>query len=163
MGGLYKKYHLIKIINKMKTNKLLRSPKNIFLGLLASMILFSFSSNAQKIEFLNSSIVPAAKGNVKVNTDKNNNYVIKVSVTNLAEVTRLEPSRETYVLWMVTNEDKTENVGQLISSSGILSKGMKASFKTVSSSKPIKIYITAENDGNITIPEGEVVLTTDNF
>jgi hypothetical protein len=64
---------------------------------------------------------------------------------------------------MVTNEDKTENVGQLISSSGILSKGMKASFKTVTSSKPIKIYITAENDGNITIPEGEVVLTTDNF
>ena len=132
----------------MKTNKLFSLPKKVILGILASMILFSFSltSNAQKIDFLNSSVVPAATGDVKVNTDKNNNYVIKVGVTNLADVTRLQPSRETYVLWMVTNENKTENVGQLISSSGFLSKG-----------------ITAENDGNITIPEGEVVLTTDNF
>ena len=147
----------------MKTKKLLSLPKKIFLFMLASMILFSFSSNAQKIVFLTSSEVPAAKGYVKVKTDKNNNYVIKAKVSNLAEVTRLQPSRETYVVWMVTDEENTENIGQLISSKRFRSKAMNASIETVTSSRPIKIYISAENDGSISSPDGQIVLTTDIF
>ena len=84
--------------------------------------------------------------------DNNNNYAIDISLTDLAEVTRLQPSKLTYIVWMVTDQELTKNIGQLHSSKGIISKQLKGNFKTVSSFKPVKIFITAEDDPNIQYP-----------
>jgi hypothetical protein len=108
-------------------------------------------------------VVPAAEGNVRIRRDKNNNYKIKISISNLAEVAKLKTSKQTYVVWMLTNQEKTENIGQLNSSPNFLSKKLKASFKTISSSKPVKIFLTAENNGATQNPDGQFVLTTNIF
>ena len=127
------------------------------------IILLSFNSCAKNVSFLSSSVVPAARGTVKVKTDNNKNYAIDVSLTDLAEVTRLEPSKLTYIVWMDTDQGLTKNIGQLNSSKGFMSKQLKGTFKTVSSFKPIKIFITAEDDPNIQYPGTQVVLSTDKF
>ena len=147
----------------MKTTKLYSLIKNIFLGILTSMMILSFTSCTKKIVFINSSVVPAAKGYVNVKRDNNKNYVIQIHISNLADVTRLQPPKQTYVVWMITDQGKTENIGQIKSSKSTLSKQLKASFETVSSSKPVKIFITAENDGSIQYPGGPVVLSTNSF
>lgn len=128
-----------------------------------AMIAFTVSSCTTSTEFMTSSVVPAARGNVKVNHDKNDNYVINVEISGLAEVERLQPAKEAYVVWMVTDKDITKNLGQINSSSGMLSKNLKASFETSSPFKPTKIFITAENDPAISYPGTQVVLTTDRF
>ncbi len=133
------------------------------LSFLTIIILFSFSSCTKKINFLNSSIVPAARGYVEVKHDKNKNYAIQIHISNLAEVQRLQPSKQTYIVWMVTEEDVTKNIGQIKSGSSMISKQLKASFETVSTSKPTKIFITAEDDANSQYPGTQVVLSTDNF
>ena len=84
-------------------------------------------------------------------------------MTDLAEAQRLQPTKLTYVVWMVTDREITKNIGQLNSSRGIMSKQLKGSFKTVSSSKPIKIFITAEDDAGIQFPGALTVLSTDKF
>jgi predicted small lipoprotein YifL len=137
--------------------------KNTFLILLAIGMLFTFNSCARKIPFETSSVVPAAEGFTKVTRDKNNNYVIEIDISNLAEVGRLQPSRNTYVVWIVTDQEMARNIGQLHSSSGTFSKKLKASFKSVSSSKPTKIFITAEDDEKAQYPGMQVVLSTDKF
>lgn len=136
---------------------------HIALGILTVFATFAFSSCSRKINFNNSSVVPAARGYVKVTNDKNNNYVIKIQLTELAEVQRLQPARQTYVVWMVTDQEVTKNIGQVKSESGMLSKQLKASFETVSSFKPIKIFITAEDDAEIQFPGSQLVLSTDKF
>jgi hypothetical protein len=147
----------------MKATRLNNLKKTIFLGILTIMIVFSFNSCATSVSFLNSSVVPAARGSVKVKTDSNKNYVIQISLTDLAEVSRLQPSKLTYIVWMVTDRDLTKNIGQLNSSKGFMSKQLKGSFKTVSSDKPVKIFITAEDDASIQYPGSMVVLSTDRF
>ena len=147
----------------MKATRLNNLKKTIFLGILTIMIVFSFNSCATSVSFLNSSVVPAAQGSVKVKRDSNKNYVIQISLTDLAEVTRLQPSKLTYIVWMVTDRDLTKNIGQLNSSKGFMSKQLKGSFKTVSSDKPVKIFITAEDDASIQYPGSMVVLSTDRF
>ena len=137
--------------------------RNICLIIAGTMMIFYFSSCARKVKFQNSSVVPAAKGSVKVKKDDNNNYGIKISIKNLAEPDRLQPSKHTYVVWMQTADNGTKNIGQINSSTGFLSSKLKASFETVSSFKPIKIFITAEDDAAIQYPGMEVILSTSNF
>jgi hypothetical protein len=137
--------------------------RNILFAGLITTIIFFFTSCAKKAMFQTSTIVPAARGYVKVSKDNNKNYVIKVELTNLAEVKRLTPPKSTYVVWLVTEEDITRNIGQIKSSSSMLSSKLKASFETVSSNKPTKIFITAEDDGNVQFYGSQIVLTTNKF
>jgi hypothetical protein len=147
----------------MKIIKVNTLSKNILAGILAAIMLVTFDSCARKVAFLTSSVAPAARGTVKVKKDNNNNYAIQIRLSNLAEVERIQPSRRTYVVWMETGTDATKNIGQISSSTSLLSKRLKASFETVSSIKPTKIFITAEDDAGIQYPGEQVILSTDNF
>jgi hypothetical protein len=51
-----------------------------------------------------------------------------------------------------------KNIGRVNSSNKL-----KVSFETVSSFKPIKIFITAEDDEDVQYPGQQVVLSTDKF
>ena len=137
--------------------------QSIFAITAAVLILIYFSSCAKKISFQSSSVVPAARGDVKVKKDNNNNYNIQISVNNLAEPKRLQPSKTAYVVWMETDQNSVKNIGQIKSSKKLFSKALKASISTVTPHYPTKFFITAENNGDISYPEGETVLTTESF
>lgn len=145
----------------MKTTRIDYAIRNVSLGVLITLIVAFSTSCASKMVFSTSSVVPAAQGSIKVSKDDNKNYVIKISITDLAEVERLQPQKQTYVVWMVTNEGLTKNIGKLNSSKNFLSKKLKASLKTVSSFNPVKFFITAENDPSVQYPGDQVVLSTD--
>jgi hypothetical protein len=147
----------------MKPKMFNSQTKNSFLVLLIIAAAILLSACATKVSFLTSSVVPAARGTVKIKVDNNKNYSIDVTLSDLAEVSRLDPPKHTYVVWMVTDQEVTKNIGQLNSSKGFMSKRLTGSFKTVSSAKPIKIFITAEDDPNTQYPGNFVALTTDTF
>jgi hypothetical protein len=147
----------------MKLKKWKGPVKSIILGILVVIMIISFTSCSKKIPFSTSSVVPAAKGYVKVKSDKNKNFVIKLKVTDLAEVERLGTSKLTYVAWIETDQGDMKNLGQLNSSTSFLSKRHRASLKTISSFTPIKIFITSEYDINVEFPGNQVVLTTEKF
>lgn len=131
--------------------------------LLISFVIVAFSSCAKKIYFQTSSIVPAASGTVNIKRNSNQNYVIQVKIQDLAEVNRLQQGKQGYVVWLVTDNDENKNIGRISSSKGFMSRKLLASFETVSSVKPKKIYVTAEVDTNTQTPDSQIILTTDNF
>ena len=137
--------------------------KNIVYSTVMILMIFLYTSCAKKITFLNSQITPAARGFVKIKKDKNKNYAIQIQVSDLAEIERLQPPAKTYVIWLVTNEGIVNNIGKLNSTTVNFSKRLKGSFESVSSFKPTKIFITAEQDGNVQFPSSQVVLVTNNF
>jgi len=147
----------------MKTRKLSTLTKTTLLGILSAAMIFTFSSCARKATFQNSSVVPAARGSIKVVKDHNKNYVIYVDLFDLAEPGRLQPPKQVYVVWMVTDGNLTKNIGQIKTSTGLLSNALKGSLKAVSSFKPIQIFITAEDEAAVQLPGTLVVLSTNNF
>jgi hypothetical protein len=135
----------------------------LFSALAAVFLIFAINSCARKMSFNTSLVVPAARGTVKVKKDNNSNYNIQISLSNLAEPNRLQPSKSSYVVWMESDNNAAKNIGMINSSTGFMSNKLKASFETVSSTKPTKIFLTAEDDGNVQYPASQVILSTDNF
>lgn len=121
---------------------------------------FEMSACTPNMKFLTSSVVPAATGEVKVKKDKNENYAINVNVLNLAEPQKLTPAKDKYIVWMEDGKNPVKKLGQIDSSSGTFSKALKGSLSATSVAEPTKVFITAENNAEVTYPTGEVVLTT---
>jgi hypothetical protein len=142
----------------MKTIKFTTKTRKIFLGFVTVMLMLPFSLQAQKIPFMQSSVVPAADGYVKIKTDQNKNYIINISIKNLAQIDRLDPNMKTYVVWMVTDGEETVNIGRINSSNKL-----DVSFERKSSFKPIKVFITAEVNEGTKVPGEKIVLSTNNF
>ena len=113
--------------------------------------------------FETSLIVPAARGCVKINRDRNKNYVIKVQISNLAEPDRLQPPRKTYVVWSVDEDNSVQNIGQLSSKIRFITHRLRASLNALSSIKPAIIFITAEDVPGIQEPVTMAVMTTKIF
>lgn len=132
--------------------------------LLAFTVLFSVSSctSTKKVPFDNSQVVPSAEGTIKAKKDNNNNYALNISTVNLPDPSKLTPPRKTYVVWIET-EKGIKNVGQMNSKSPMFSKTRKASLSTVSTLKPTRIFVTAEDDPKIEHPGTQTVLTTRTF
>ncbi len=81
----------------------------------------------------------------------------------MADPKRLDPPKNTYVVWMETEQNGTKNIGRLNTSSGLLSKTLKSSLKTVTPFKPTSFFITAESNESIQYPGRQVVLRTGPF
>lgn len=147
----------------MKTQKSNKLTKNFFLGILITCMTLFVTSCATNVSFLNSSVVPAAKGTVKIKKGKNENYIIKVKIEDLAEVERLQLSKETYLVWMETEQGVLENLGKLNSTTGFMSNQHTASLETLSPYKPVRIFVTAEDESNVQYPGSAIILTTEKF
>lgn len=115
---------------------------------------------AQTMHFTPSTIVPAASGDIHVKKDKNGNYLITVTTLNMAEANRLSPARVTYVVWIDSDGNSPIKLGQIHTSSGLLSKALKGELKATTTEKPTRVYITAEDNGEVTLPGSQQVLTT---
>ena len=137
--------------------------KRILLTMLTIISVASFASCSQKIAFQNSTVVPAAQGKVTIKKDSNKNYAIKIKISNLAEVQRLQPAKNVYVVWIETEENNIKNIGRIKSDSGFLSSKLKATFETVTSFKPTKVFITGEDNQDVSFPGYQMVLTTNKF
>jgi len=147
----------------MKTTNSFLFSKKTLLIIPIVLLLLSFISCGKKIMFQTSSVVPAARGEVKVKKDDNKNYVISIKINGLAEANRLEPSSNVYVVWMETDDSKAKNIGQIKSDSKMLSSKLKATFETVTAFKPKKIFITAEDNADVQYPRNQLVLETNKF
>ena len=147
----------------MKNSTVNRITKILCSTLFALLLTTSFTSCSKKVAFQTSTIVPAARGDVKITKDENKNYLIAIKLENLAEVSRLDSSNKAYVVWMETEESMVKNIGQIKSDSNFLSSKLKATFETVSPVKPTKIFITAERDAQVQYTNTEIILTTNSL
>jgi len=144
----------------MKAIKVKKFSKFISPVVVLLFITLFFQSYPEKLVFLNSSVVPSAQGTVEIKIDDNNNYAIEISITRLASPKRLDPPKKVYVVWINTEKNGAINIGQLNTSTTLLSSTLKSSLKTVTAFKPAGFFITAEDVGNIKQPTGKVVMKT---
>lgn len=119
------------------------------------ILLFVMAGCINKINFQKSTVVPAAAIAVKIDQDKNDNYEITVAVENLAPPEALTPAKESYVVW-IESEQGDFNIGQLS-----IDKDLSGSMSGSTPYKPSRIKITAEDNPKATQPGSQVVLISE--
>lgn len=113
---------------------------------------------SKKVVFPDSQVLPGADVELRIDRNKNNNYELEMELENLAKPNRLTPPRGTYVAWLVTERHGTINIGNLRPSNK-----NKASLTTVTPYKPIRVFITAEDNQEVISPSSQVVLNSEEF
>jgi hypothetical protein len=122
------------------------------------LVLALFCTNAEaakKFPMTASSVVPAARGQVEIDKDKNGNIRLNMNVEHLADPQNLTPSAAVYVVWLQERGGNPENQGQLK-----VDKNLKARFETVTPSKSFDLFVTGERDYSAKAPSGPEVLRT---
>lgn len=127
------------------------------ISMVSIIVWLLISGCGNQVVFQTSKITPAAEGNAKVKELKNGNYSVIVTVNNLAESDRLDPSRKYYVVWN-QGKDGTYNLGQIK-----LNKEMEGFLETETTYNPKRILISAEDDEKATKPGKQIVLKSKKF
>lgn len=123
------------------------------LALIGVAVLVASCSSIAK--FPVSTTVPAAEITATKKMDRNKNYVIELKAINLAEASRLDPPMKNYNVWIVVDNGTTKNIGQLINKNA-----KTAVLKTTTPFDVDEIFITAEEKGDLSFPEGVEISRT---
>ena len=107
----------------------------------------------KKYPMTTASIVPGARAEVAIGTDKNGNTSVRMTVQHLANLENLTPRANAYVIWLQERGATSENLGQLK-----VDKNLKGTFETVTPSKNFEMFVTAEQDVKTKSPSGPEVL-----
>jgi hypothetical protein len=99
------------------------------------------------------SIVPGARAELEIGTDRNGNTSLKMKVQHLAHSENLTPHAEMYIVWLQERGGTVANIGRLR-----VDKNLNAEFESVTSSKSFDLVVTAEQELRTTSPSGSEVL-----
>ena len=80
---------------------------------LVIVLLCTLAFAAKKYPMTAASIVPGARAEVEISTDKNGNTKLTITVQNLANPENLTPRASAYVVWLQERGGNAENQGQL--------------------------------------------------
>lgn len=122
---------------------------------LALALFCTIADAAKKFPMTATSIVPAARGEVNIDKDKNGNTRVNMKVEHLANPENLTPPAVAYVVWLQDKGGSPKNQGQLK-----VDKNLTANFRTVTQSKDFDLFVTGERDASATTPSEQLVLRT---
>src|SRR5581483_7228462 len=117
----------------------------------AKAINYQHRGGATKIDFRGTDLLPAARGEAKVES-KQGYIEIEVEFDELQPATKQGPEYLTYVLWAVTPEGRTSNLGEL------LLNGTKAKVDVTTELQVFALVVTAEPYFAVARPSDLIVM-----
>ena len=108
---------------------------------------------AGDVTLVGSSLVPAAAGRITYEHDRNGNVKLDVKTKHLAEPEQLTPAKNSYVVWIRSNDGQTQNAGVLK-----VNKNLEGNFTTTTPVKAFDVLITAEDSPSVSQPSGPEIM-----
>ena len=117
----------------------------------ATAINYRHRSGATKIDFRGTPLMPAARGEAKVES-KQGYIEIEVEFDDLQSATRFGPEFLTYVMWAITPEGRATNLGEIILN------GTKSKLNVTTELQAFGLIVTAEPYFAVSQPSDAVVM-----
>lgn len=108
---------------------------------------------AGDVPLVGSSLVPAAAGKINYEHDRNGNIKLDIKTKHLAAPERLTPAKNSYVVWIRSNDGQVQNAGVLR-----VNNNLEGSFTTTTPIKAFDVVITAEDSPSVSQPSGPEIM-----
>lgn len=132
--------------------------RSIVSGLLFALAASALPSCKTSASFKQSSYLPNAQGYAKAEATESGSYNVSVHVERIAGPEFLTPPKKVYVVWIESKRRGVRNGGVLQIDTNKL-----GTLTTTAPSKPSRVYITAEDRGDVFMQEGPIVLRSGSF
>jgi hypothetical protein len=119
----------------------------------AKAVNYQHRSGATKIDFRGTDLLPGSRGEAKVES-KQGYIEIEVEFDGLQPATKQGSEYLTYVLWAITPEGRTSNLGE------ILLNGTKSKLNVTTELQVFALVVTAEPYYSVTRPSDLIVMET---
>jgi hypothetical protein len=130
-----------------------RESLHSFVALLLFMMLAAVAFADEHAPMRSGTADPSAVGTVNYKTDRNGNTEMEVKVDHLAPPANLVPPKTDYVVWVQAPGQAPENKGVLR-----VNSDQQGSIKMISPEKNLDVFVTAEDNPNVSQPSGPEVL-----
>ena len=122
------------------------------LGALVALLMLGSvtTANAARAYPLGSSTeIPAAQGDVRLQTTRNGNTEIKLRIMHLAPPGRITPGAEVFVVWVrgLAEGSEAQNLGALK-----VDRNLSGRFTAITPMPSFDLFITCEQSQSVTIP-----------
>jgi len=117
----------------------------------AKAVSYQHRSGATKVDFLGTDLLPGARGEARVES-KQGRIEINVEFTGLQAATKNGAEYLTYVLWAITPEGRTSNLGE------VLLNGTKSKLEVSTDLQVFGLVVTAEPYFAVTQPSDLIVM-----
>src|SRR5579884_1892808 len=111
---------------------------------------------AKHVHLMPAISVPAATAKADLTHDSNGNTLISLDVKHLAKPENLTPPASVYVVWVQPRDAAPIKQGQLQ-----VNDDLSAHFKTPTTYKTFRLFVTAEQSASVTSPSGQQVISQD--
>jgi hypothetical protein len=109
-----------------------------------------------KVEMMAGRDTSAARGTITIKNGSNGNVALDIKTASLASPTSLTPPANAYVVWLEQPGQEPQNLGELR-----VDKKENGELHTETAFKRFKIFITAEQNAQATMPQGPPVLSAE--
>lgn len=132
-----------------------------FLSVMPLVVALAFfwpfgGGSGQKVQMMSGTLTPAAQGTITIRKGKNDNTAVNINTQNLAKPSSLTPAENVYVVWIQPPGQDAQNHGMLR-----VNKNLAGDLETETPYKRFKIFITAEQNAQIQMPQGPTVLSAE--
>lgn len=132
----------------------MRANRPTFLAIFGLLLLLT--ACAKHVHLTPATTVPAASAKADITHDSNGNTLIKLDVKHLARPENLTPPASVYVVWVQPRDGAPIKQGQLQ-----VNKNLNAHFRSPTTYKTFRLFVTAEQSASVTTPSGQQVLSQD--
>ncbi len=130
----------------------MRANSPILFAVLGSVLMLSVC--AKHVHLTPATTVPAATATANITHDSNGNTVVTLDVKHLARPENLTPPASVYIVWVQPRDGAPIKQGQLQ-----VNDDLSAHFRTPTTYKTFRLFVTAENSASVTSPSGQQVLS----
>lgn len=129
-----------------------------YLGFTLCVLLFALAAWGQQMRQLTvSPALPAASGTMGVSHDTSGTTYINLQVKHLANPDGLHPAKAAYVVWVQPTGQPPQNHGVLQ-----VNDKQEATYSTTTKDRNFEVFVTAEDNANISQPTGPQLLSARN-
>ena len=128
------------------------------LGFMLCMLLLALAAWGQQMRQLTvSPTLPAASGTMGISQDTSGTTYISLQVKHLANPDELHPAKAAYVVWVQPTGQPPQNHGVLQ-----VNDKKEATYSTTTRERNFEVFVTGEDNANISQPTGSRLLSAGN-